>query len=45
MQHESGSSKSHMDGGHAGKSHYGRLGIMTALSFPAMYSAYQEAYK
>lgn len=37
MKQESGARNSHTGGGHASKSHYGGLGIMTALSFLAMY--------
>lgn len=37
MKHESGSGNSHMEGSHANKSHYGKLGVMAGLSFLAMY--------
>lgn len=37
MKHDNGASSSHTGAGHGQKSHYGRLGIMTALSFVAMY--------
>jgi Cu/Ag efflux pump CusA len=37
MKDQTNSSHTHSGGGHARKSHYGRLGIMTALSFIAMY--------
>ena len=37
MKQESGSKNSHMDGSHVEKSHYRSLGMMTALSFLAMY--------
>ena len=37
MNHESDSGNSQMEGGHANKNHYGKLGIMAGLSFLAMY--------
>ena len=37
MTHQTKSASSHMPSEHMGKSHYGRLGIMTLLSFIAMY--------
>lgn len=37
MNHQTHPADPHSTGGHAGTSHYGRLGIMTALSFIAMY--------
>ena len=37
MKHDNGASSSHTGGDHGQKSHYARLGIMTALSFFAMY--------
>jgi hypothetical protein len=37
MKDQTNSSHAHSAEGHARKSHYGRLGIMTALSFIAMY--------
>jgi len=37
MKDQTNSSHADSAGGHANKSHYGRLGIMTALSFIAMY--------
>lgn len=37
MKDQTNSSHADSAGGHASKSHYGRLGIMTALSFVAMY--------
>jgi uncharacterized protein (DUF305 family) len=38
MKHQTHPSNSHSASEHVGKSQYGRLGIMTALSFIAMYS-------
>lgn len=37
MKDQTNSSHAHSAGGHASSSHYGRLGMMTALSFIAMY--------
>lgn len=37
MKLDNDASSSHSSGGHGQKSHYGRLAIMTALSFLAMY--------
>lgn len=37
MQHQTSSANTHSGGAHGGESHYRHLGIMTALSFVAMY--------
>jgi hypothetical protein len=37
MKHETNPTDSHSASGHAANSHYGQLGIMTVLSFIAMY--------
>lgn len=37
MQHQASSTNTHSAGQHGGESHYRHLGIMTALSFIAMY--------
>jgi len=37
MKHESQATSSHLSHENTGKSHYGRLGLMAALSFIAMY--------
>jgi uncharacterized protein (DUF305 family) len=37
MNHQTSSTDAHSTKGHGSKSHYGRLGTMTALSFIAMY--------